>query len=365
MMDDRNRKDFREQAGQNSQADQPVRMYDPDDIKKKKSKLTGWKKGLVVFLIVALAVVGVGVGCSMGVAKLVANGGAIADADYDFSNDYIGVLYIEGTMNSDNDPQDTYNQSWLLDRIEQMKNDPYNQAMVLHVNTPGGSTYTIDELYLAIMEYKEQTGRPVYTYMDSQATSGGYYVSAGTDKIYANRNCWTGSIGVTVGTFFDFSGFLEKMGVSTVTITSGRNKAMGSSTEPLTKEQQKIIQGLVDEAYDQFVDVVARGRDMKTEKVKKLADGRIYTARQAKENGLVDEVGTLEETIAAMTEDFGLYDYEVQYLIYEPQAPSIFDLFYAAAEKKSMSARTEAEQLAAIMEEGNTVTVTYLAELRK
>ena len=94
--------------------------------------------------------------------------------------------------------------------------------------------------------------------MESQACSGGYYVASPSNKIYANRNAWTGSIGVTMGTFYDVSGLLDKLGIKTQTITSGPNKAMGSMTEPMTDEQKEIFKGLIDQSYEQFVGVVAK-----------------------------------------------------------------------------------------------------------
>ena len=113
---------------------------------------------------------------------------------------------------------------------------------------------------MKLKEYKEKTKRPVYAYMGSMAASGGYYISAPADMIFANRNCWTGSIGVTIGTLYDLSGFLERHGIKAVTIASGRNKSMGSIVDPLTDEQRRIFQSLVDEAYDQFVNIVAEER---------------------------------------------------------------------------------------------------------
>lgn len=142
--------------------------------------------------------------------------------------------------------------------------------------------------------------------MQSMAASGGYYISAPCDKIYANRNCWTGSIGVTLGTMYDVSELLDALGIKTKTITSGANKSMGSSASEMTREQEKIFQSIVDEAYEQFVGIVAEGRDMKVSKVKKLADGRIYTAKQALENGLIDEIGTFDEAAQDMKDKYKL-----------------------------------------------------------
>ena len=147
--------------------------------------------------------------------------------------------------------------------------------------------------------------------MQSQATSGGYYISASCDKIIANRNCWTGSIGVTMGTLMDISELLENLGIKTNTITSGANKAMGSSYEAMTEEQREIFQSLIDEAYDQFVGIVADGRDMSEKEVRKIADGRIYTAKQALDNGLIDAIGTMEDAVqVGITGCIGMCAYE-------------------------------------------------------
>ncbi|MFR0902395.1 MAG: signal peptide peptidase SppA [Anaerovoracaceae bacterium] len=169
----------------------------------------------------------------------------------------------------------TYNHQYILNAIDAMIYDDNNKGLILYINTPGGSVYASDEVYLKIREYQEITGRPVYSSMQSQATSGGYYISAPCDKIIANRNCWTGSIGVTMGTFIDLSELLGNLGIKTETITSGDNKSMGSSTEPMTDEQRAIFQALIDEAYEQFVGIVAEGRGMTDAEVKN-SDGR-YT----------------------------------------------------------------------------------------
>lgn len=344
-----------------------VNTYNPAEIQKKPGKPgkrgkggNGWKKGLIIFLILVLVIVGAGVSCNMGVKRALGT----SESSYNFDSDYIGVLEIHGTMSDSGDSNSTYNQGWLIERIEQMKKDPLNKGMILSVNTPGGSVYAIDELYLKIKEYEEVTGRPVYTYMESMAASGGYYISAGTEKIYANRNCWTGSIGVTIGTIYDFSGFLEKMGVKTVTITAGENKAMGGSTEPLTKEQKAIFQGLVDEAYEQFVGIVSEGRDMKLSEVKKLADGRIYTAKQAKDNGLIDEIGSLEDTVRDMKKSYELENCKVQTLSYEPKS-TLYSLLNGMTDGKEGKAKTEYEQMMELLEENNTFTITYMSQVKK
>ena len=114
------------------------------------------------------------------------------------------------------------------------------------------------------------------------------------DEIYANRNCWTGSIGVIVS-LSNMQGLYEKLGIEEINITSGRNKAMGSAGEELTEEQRNILQSLVDEAYQQFVDIIVAGRGLSESRVKELGDGRIYTAKQALDAKLIDGICTQDE----------------------------------------------------------------------
>ncbi len=290
------------------------------------------------------------------------------DDDINYSLPYIGVLPVEGTIQSDSGSalyEGTYHHEWTLKKIEQLKEDSNNRGLVIAVNTPGGGVYESDELYLAIKDYKETTGRPVYSYMESQATSGGYYISAPCDKIMANRNCWTGSIGVTIGTIYDFTGLMEKYGVKSVTITAGDNKAMGSSTEKLTREQKEILQSLVDEAYEQFVGIVAEGRGMKVEDVKELADGRLYTAKQAKENGLIDEVCTYDEAVDDMKTRFELGSCAVHEIKYKNSDPLLYRLLMQTAEIGKDKSVTELDGLKSLMDQNGKFKVTYLSEIQK
>lgn len=206
---------------------------------------------------------------------------------------FIGVVRVEGTiMDSGSSTMFetvVYDHQGTLDYIDEMIASDYNEGLLLFVDSPGGTVTESDELYLKLMEYKEVTGRKIWTYMGDQACSGGYYISMASDHIGINRNGWTGSIGVIIS-LVNYTGLYEKLGIEEVNITSGVNKAMGSSGEVMTEEQEAIFQSLVDESYEQFVGIIAEGRNMSVSDVKELADGRIYTAKQALSNGLVDEV---------------------------------------------------------------------------
>lgn len=278
--------------------------------------------------------------------------------------DHIAVLYIEGTIG---DSDENYNQQYILENIDSMIENDSNEGLMLYVDTPGGGVYESDEVYLKIREYQKETKRPVYAYFASQATSGGYYISAPADKILANRNCWTGSIGVTMGTIYDISGLLEKYGIKSESITSGPNKAMGSLTEPMTDQQREIWQSMVDEAYDQFVGIVADGRKLDESYVRSIADGRIYTARQAKANKLVDDVvDTYDDAVAQMQKDCDLEDAEVYEFCYQPDE-SLFSSLVTSAKKLAGVAgeKSDISALTKLMEKQDPIEPQYLCEERK
>lgn len=277
---------------------------------------------------------------------------------------YIAVIDVSGEIRSEGGATASYDHAWTMNQLDALIDDRSNRGIFLRVDSPGGSVYTSDEIYYKLKEY-QKTGRPVYAYFGSQAASGGYYISASCDKIYANRNCWTGSIGVTIGTMYNVSGLLDKMGVSTETITSGRNKSMGSITETLTDEQRAIIQSLIDEAYEQFVEIVAKGRKMSVDEVKALADGRIFSAKQAKEAGLVDEVCNEEKALSMMQRREGLEHCAVQYLQPEKKESLYSLLSTQLAARRSASEMAQYEQLMGIFSDGNKLSIEYKAEIRK
>ena len=247
------------------------------------------------------------------------------DSNIELPNkDFVGVINIEGEIGASSSnsltSDSTYNHDFYLKYIE--KSDK-NKGILLYVDSPGGAVYESDEMYLKLMEYKEKTKRPIWAYFASQACSGGYYISMAADKIYANRNCWTGSIGVIVS-LTNCKKLYDKLGIKEIDITSGKNKAMGSQGLELTKEQRGILQSLVDEAYDQFVGIVADGRKMDKSAVKKIADGRIYSAKQAKEINLVDEVGSLKDEKKAFAKEAGFSE-DITY--YTPEKDSLSGMF--------------------------------------
>lgn len=272
--------------------------------------------------------------------------------------DYIAIVRVEGTIQEQTETgvfeiAEGYQHTDTMDYINQLMQDENNRGILLYVDSPGGTVYESEELYDKLMEYKEYTGQPVWTYMAHYAASGGYMISVASDEIYANKNTTTGSIGVIMSGY-DLSGLYEKLGIRYVSITSGEMK----DSSQLTEEQIALYQEQVDEYYETFVDKVAEGRGMSREEVKALADGRTYTAKQALERGLIDEISSYEEMTGAMSDALGVYQY------YEPEeSENLFASLFAKVE--SILPKSEAQILtdtAADMESG--VPMYYAEQLR-
>lgn len=227
-------------------------------------------------------------------------------------SDYIAVLHIKGVIEESNDD---YDQKWLIDTINDLKDDKNNQGIMLCVDSPGGGVFQADEAYLTLLDYKAK-GKVIYAYFTNMAASGAYYISCAASKIYANRNCLTGSIGVIMTTSLDLSELLKNLGIKTTTIHSGRNKNMGDISKPFTSEQQQIMQSICDECYEQFTSIVATSRDMDIEEVKQIADGRVYSAKQALSCNLIDGIMPfVEDALDIMQkEEFSNNKLEIKHL---------------------------------------------------
>ncbi len=269
--------------------------------------------------------------------------------------DYIAVVNVVGTIEEQIaagvfDTEQSYRHTTTLNYIDRLINDSNNKGMLLYVDSPGGAVYESEELYRKLQEYKEKTGRPIWDYMAHYAASGGYMVSMPADRIYANPNTTTGSIGVIMSGF-DLTGLYEKLGMRYISITSGKNK----DSSKMTEEQIEIYQSQVNECYEDFVEKVSEGRNMPAEEVKKLADGRTYTAKQAKANGLIDEISLLDEMKAEMSQEFGIYEY------YQPRAKDnlLAELFSKAS---SLVPKSEAQILKETAEEKESGVLMYYAE---
>ncbi len=192
----------------------------------------------------------------------------------------------------------------IVEQLERARQNPNAKAVLLRVDSPGGGVNAAREIWAAVRRVQE-SGKPVVAFFEDTAASGGYYISAPADRIVAMPDTITGSIGVIL-MIPDLSGLYEKLGVRMQVIKSGSFKDMGSSDRPLTPEERALLEQLVREAYDEFVRVVAEGRAMPLERVRELADGRIYTGRQAQALGLVDELGGYRDALAVAGQLAGL-----------------------------------------------------------
>ncbi len=180
--------------------------------------------------------------------------------------------------------------------LEQAASDTNVKAVLLEIDSPGGGITASDIIYNKIMKFKTDTGKKVVVYMQDVAASGGYYVSAASDVIVAHPTTITGSIGVIMP-LINVSQLIDRYGIKDNSITSGNMKEIGSPLKEMTLEETAILKGIIEEMHMQFVEVVSTGRKLDIETVKKIADGRIYTGKQALDNGLVDQLGYLEDAI--------------------------------------------------------------------
>lgn len=223
--------------------------------------------------------------------------------------DGVAIIRVEGVIIPGEAPPPSpfgggagaaYSQT-IIDQLEQAKENDKVKAIVLHVDSPGGSVFASDEIARKIKEMD----KPIITAMGSLAASGGYYVSAPTDEIWASPHTLTCSIGV-ISQFLNLEGFSEEYGITAVTVKSGKFKDTGNPFREFTEEDRALWQDLIDEAYADFVGVVAEGRQMSEPDVREIADGRICSGRQAQEMGLVDELGYLPDVIQRAAELGGL-----------------------------------------------------------
>ena len=188
-----------------------------------------------------------------------------------------------------------------VEKLEKAAKDNAVKAVVLRINSPGGSVTASDILYRQILKVRQGSdkhpGKPVIAMLMDVGASGGYYIACAADEIVAEPTAITGSIGVIMLNL-NVKSLMEKIGVQTDAIKSGTNKDAGSIFRPLTPDERKIFQTLIDEFYGRFVDVVAKARTkLPRDKILELADGRVYSGEQAQKNGLVDQAGGLDLAI--------------------------------------------------------------------
>ena len=206
----------------------------------------------------------------------------------------IGIIKVEGVIRGS---------EALIKQIKDFRDNSGIGGIILRINSPGGGVAPSQEIYEEVRKLSKR--KPVFTSMGGVCASGGYYIAAASQVIFANPGSVTGSIGVIVG-FSNLNELFRKIGIKSYIIKSGKFKDLGYPTRDMTPEDIHVLQTVVDSIYRQFVEAVAKGRNLPVEKIKALADGRVFSGLQAKELGLVDRIGNLEDTIAFMAKRLGI-----------------------------------------------------------
>ncbi len=208
--------------------------------------------------------------------------------------DRIALIHIEGLIT---DSKDT------VDELKEYVKNPAIKAIVLRIESPGGAVAPAQEIYEEVR--KAVAKKKVLVSMGSVAASGGYYIASPATRIIANPGTLTGSIGVIME-IPNIEGLMNKLGIKTEVVKSGRHKDIASIFRGIGKEEREILQGVLDNVHEQFIQAVAEGRKMLPSDVRKIADGRVFTGEQALKVGLIDELGTLEDTVQAAAKLVGI-----------------------------------------------------------
>lgn len=238
---------------------------------------------------------------------------ASSTVDGSDATNQIARIEIDGTIMDTGTPSpfsgESYNHQLILDSLDEVKDNGDIKALMLVVNSPGGGVYESAEIHDKIEAVKE-AGKKVYVTMKNTAASGGYYISAPADKIYASKETLTGSLGVIMQSM-NYKELADKYGVKFNTIKSGPHKDIMSPTKEMDETERAILQKFVDESYEGFVNVISNGRHMDKAQVKKIADGRIYSGQQAQKLNLVDEIGTEADAMKALKKEIKAKNAEV------------------------------------------------------
>ena len=244
--------------------------------------------------------------------------------------DRVAIIEVDGTIASGNGGGNIFGAGQLtaedwISQIEQATDDPQVKAVVLRVNSPGGAVVASNEIHRALKDLRAANKRLVIS-MGDVAASGGYYIAAAGERIYANADTLTGSLGV-IASVPNIEGLYDKVGISETVYKSGEFKDIGSATRQPTAEENAIWDALIDQAYNGFVDVIAEGRGLPRETVLQIADGRIYTGKQALDLKLIDALGNEEDAVVGAKELAGLPNALV---VRYTHVPSFRDVFLGA-----------------------------------
>lgn len=268
--------------------------------------------------------------------------------------DKIAVIYAEGTVNYFEDSKkigDIITPETIQKKLAIAEENPSIKGIVLRINSPGGSALASDIIYNSI----KNTTKPVYISMGGVAASGGYYIAVAGDKIYADKQTLTGSIGV-ITMIPNASELMKKLDVNFSTIKKGDYADMESPTKEMTDDEKDKIRASSIKVYEEFVSKVAEGRKMSREDVLKVAGGRVWLGRKAKEIGLVDEIGGIEKAVDDLAKDLGLTDYETLESLKEEKIESVIKNYLP----KYLMAKIIDKNLNKVIEENNNLSQELL-----
>ena len=204
-----------------------------------------------------------------------------------FGGSKVALITVEGVILDSKE---------IIEQLEKHRTNPTVKAIVLRINSPGGGVSPSQEIYEELIKTRQVDKKPLVASMGSLAASGGYYIASAADVIVANPGSITGSIGVLIQVP-NISGLLQKIGVKSMVVKSGEHKDLASPTREMTEAERQILQRLLNDVHDQFIDVVSRTRKLDRKKVEALADGRIFSGREAQALGLVDQLGNLQDAL--------------------------------------------------------------------
>ena len=250
------------------------------------------------------------------------------DDESSYGKEKVAVVYAVGAIESGEGDDETIGSERIAKALKQAREDEKVKAIVLRVNSPGGSALASDVIWRET-ELIKQSGKPFYVSMGDYAASGGYYIACSADKIYANANTITGSIGV-FGVIPNMQKFLdEKLGITFDRYETNPHADLVSTVKPLDAAEMKAMQTMIGEIYNDFTSKVAKGRKMTQTQVDSIGQGRVWSGEDAKQIGLVDELGDLDDCVKAAAQAAGISDYAVREL------PSLIDPFQKFMEKLS------------------------------
>ena len=239
----------------------------------------------------------------------------------------IGVIPIEGII---------LESETVIKKIRELERNPQVQGIIVRINSPGGAAAPSQEIFSELTRIR--SSKTVYASIGSIAASGGYYIAIGAQKIYANPGSLTGSIGVIMQTF-NVEKLMTRLGIRVETIKSGENKDIGSAFRSMKSTERKLLESVLEDTHRQFVTAVQDNRSIDQDRLNRLADGRIFTGKQALQNGLIDGLASFRETVEELRTTLGLSeDAQLYYPLDKRDALlSMFDMESIFPIKKSFT----------------------------